>query len=122
MADSATVRKSSTFLIAQLENDTPIEEGVLQPDVDNESGEPGAEMSEAELKESQETAEKLQDFGQKIGMARKDVAERGFARTGKDSELPGWTKKYKVFLLQFCIAGSRVVCERAISTTLSFYI
>lgn len=81
----------------QLENKSSIEEGVLQPDVDNESGEPGAEMSEAELKESQETAEKLQDFGQKIGMARKDVAERGFTRTGKYSELPGWAKKYKVF-------------------------
>ncbi len=75
----------------------PIEDGVLQPDVDNESGEPGAELSETESREIQETAGKLQDFGQKIGMARKDVAERGFTRTGKDSELPGWAKKYKVF-------------------------
>ncbi|WRQ33533.1 LPD38 domain-containing protein [Bacteroidales bacterium MB20-C3-3] len=98
-ADEAKLRveEKRKQRLAQLENDTPIEEGVLQPDVDNESGEPGAEMSEAELKESQETAEKLQDFGQKIGMARKDVAERGFTRTGKDSELPGWAKKYKVF-------------------------
>lgn len=98
-ADEAKLRveEKRKQRLAQLENKSSIEEGVLQPDVDNESGEPGAEMSEAELKESQETAEKLQDFGQKIGMARKDVAERGFTRTGKDSELPGWAKKYKVF-------------------------
>lgn len=71
----------------------------LQPDIDNDSDILGIELSEAEQKEANEITEKLQDFGRKIGMARKDVAERGFTlnREKKEKEIPGWAKKYKVF-------------------------
>lgn len=39
--------------------------------------------------------EKIQDFGEKIGMARKDTAKSGFKRSSSDG-VPSWKKKYKV--------------------------
>mgnify|MGYP006914604813 FL=1 len=59
-----------------------------------------AEVSEQEENEGVELGEKLQDFGEKIGMARKDTAESGGKRGGNKSEVPAWAKKYKVFELE----------------------
>ena len=41
-----------------------------------------------------ETSSKIDDFGQKIGLARKDVAVSGIKR-GKRSDVPAWRKKYQ---------------------------
>lgn len=48
----------------------------------------------------EEKVEKIQDFGEKIGMARKDTADSGYSMGGgksKSDKTPGWAKKYKVF-------------------------
>ena len=67
-------------------------------EIDNVSDLDGIEMSAKEEAEGLEQAEKLQDFGQKIGMARKDIAESGFTRSGntESERQPAWKSKYKV--------------------------
>ncbi|GAB4035483.1 LPD1 domain-containing protein [Spirosoma jeollabukense] len=56
------------------------------------------ELSAEQQAEADETLEKLSDFGQKIGAARKDTAERGYKLGKKEGDKqPGWAKKYKVF-------------------------
>jgi len=44
--------------------------------------------------ESGETLEKLQDFGEKIGAARKDLAQRGYKMT--PNSIPGWARKFNI--------------------------
>ncbi|MDD4922980.1 MAG: LPD5 domain-containing protein, partial [Bacteroidales bacterium] len=83
----------------QLEKEEPLSE------IDNSEEESGGkpdennEMSAEEEAEGVEQAQKLTDFGEKIGMARKDVSEKGFTRIGKGKEesQPAWSKKYRVF-------------------------
>jgi hypothetical protein len=56
-------------------------------------------ITEQEQKESEELFDKIEDFGEKIGAARKDLAERGFKRNtnvNKDTRQK-WEKKYRVF-------------------------
>lgn len=53
---------------------------------------------EAESKETAQNFAKLQDFGLKIGNARKDLATKGFSNGKKgNSEELSWHKKYKIF-------------------------
>lgn len=52
------------------------------------------------------TQEKYDDFGEKIGAARKDTAARGFKR-GEGESMPAWKKKYKLRNVDEA-AGSKV--------------
>ena len=87
--------------------ETPAEEPAEEPEAeDEEQEEPVAEEIRKEDEATDEAKknpqvsiasnqEKYEDFGEKIGMARKDVAASGFTRkTGEDSQ-PAWKKKYR---------------------------
>ena len=79
--------------IAELEAQ---EQAATDEEEDNSDGE--EQLSVEQQAEADETLEKLSDFGQKVGGARKDTADRGFT-LGKRAEdkTPGWARKYKVF-------------------------
>jgi len=98
-APERSVSSNRVKAVETEEGEIAIVDNSIQPDIDNKAGEIGEEMSEADIKEGEETLSKMQDFGQKIGMARKDTAERGFTlKRGKgEKEAPGWSKKYKIF-------------------------
>ena len=83
----------------QLEKEEPISEKDNTIEESGETEQENSEMSAEEEAEGIEQAQKLTDFGVKIGMARKDVSEKGFSRIGKGKEesQPTWAKKYKVF-------------------------
>jgi len=83
----------------QLEREVPFSDKDNPEEESSDEPEDNSEMSAEEESEGIELSGKLQDFGQKIGLARKDVSEKGFTRMGKGKEesQPAWSKKYKVF-------------------------
>jgi hypothetical protein len=62
-------------------------------------GEDLSDQGEWSESQQQEQDEMIQDFGDKIGGARKDESAKGFKRGKKDNEGPAWAKKFKVFTM-----------------------
>jgi hypothetical protein len=83
----------------ELEKEVPLSEKDNAEEESNSEEPQNQEMSEEEEAEGIELAGKIQDFGVKIGFARKDTAEKGFSRSkGKETDKqPAWAKKYQVF-------------------------
>lgn len=69
-----------------------------QDDTPTELPETIEDQPQAQAEEAVEITNDLKDFGEKIGMARKDTAEKGVKRgSGKSNQMPSWKKKYRVF-------------------------
>ncbi|RJO61612.1 hypothetical protein C4544_02240, partial [candidate division WS5 bacterium] len=69
----------------------PVQEEMKPEETEIETAAPGESKPE-------EPAKSLQDFGTKIGGARKDIAERGYTKIGKkkasESEGPAWKQRF----------------------------
>ncbi|GAB3334111.1 hypothetical protein GCM10027299_42140 [Larkinella ripae] len=98
------VEENVTTETVTTENEGVAAEEAVAEIVDNSEAVPvtpesaDAELSAEQQAEGEETLDRLTDFGQKIGAARKDTAERGYTRAKAEADgQPGWAKKYKVF-------------------------
>lgn len=58
-----------------------------------------------------QTQEKYEDFGKKIGWARKDLAKKGIKKGNGDSR-PAWMKKYKTVNIEELSEADRQLAER----------
>lgn len=58
-----------------------------------------------------ESSEKYEDFGEKIGYARKDVATKGIKRGDGDSR-PAWMKKYQTINIETLSEAEKALNER----------
>lgn len=87
------------------EEQTPVENPVEEITTENEqeiiskieseqADESEQEEDVLDDNENGETLEKLQDFGVKIGAARKDTAQRGYKMT--PNSIPGWARKFNI--------------------------